>query len=107
MAKLVKAIDSALGYHSSYSSSSETDPAVDMSQFIRSTTDLGGGGMSRHAQARDVQERWMDDRDTFDEAERQVWQEEARLAKMQNVKTDVDAKEAEPEKQASSTSSAS
>lgn len=88
MAKLVKAVDDALGYHSSYSrqhgegeDGEDEAPGFDMSQFVRSLD--AGSGLSRNSQALDVQERWIDSRDVFDDAERAEWEKEGRIAKQQ------------------------
>ena len=74
MATLVKAVDQALGYTPPASSRTHGAPGhshdVDASQFFRT---LDTFGLSRTG---DVQERWIDEKDAYDEFERKKWAEE-------------------------------
>lgn len=69
MATLLRAIDKA-GGHVFGGVEGANDSVWEMSMRQGATT----------MDARDVQERWIDRREEFDEMERQAWEEEARLA---------------------------
>lgn len=77
MARLIATIDSAIGYHSTYTTEQTEDGPFDMSQFIRP---FDGSFMSETA---DVQERWLDRKEDFDEAERQEWAKEGQEVQQQ------------------------
>ena len=79
MASLLKAIDRASGYV--FAGARATDEAGrtlddEASIWAQAMGEQWTGKM----EVRDVQERWVERREEFDEVERKMWQEEARMA---------------------------
>lgn len=87
MATLVKAVDQALGYTAPHLSSSEAhEHEVDASQFFRT---LDGYSLSKNS---DVQERWLDHKDVYDEFEREVWAQEGKQVQEASRSTEKEKK---------------
>ena len=79
MASLVQAIDRASGYvFMGARAADESGRTLDdeASIWAQAMSDSWAGKLD----VRDVQERWIDRKDEFDEQERKQWEEEARLA---------------------------
>ncbi|KAF2863781.1 hypothetical protein K470DRAFT_209856 [Piedraia hortae CBS 480.64] len=94
MASLVKAIDRASGY--ALAGARATD---EFGRTLQDETSVWAQAMSDHwagkLDIRDVQERWIDRKEEFDEMERKAWEEEARLAGALDKDGDVPVDEEE------------
>ncbi len=79
MASLLKAIDRASGYvFAGARGTDEQGRTLDdgASIWAQAMSDQWAGKL----EVKDVQERWVDQKEEYDEAERKLWEEEARLA---------------------------
>jgi hypothetical protein len=79
MASFLRAIDRATGYvFQGARGTDETGKTLDdeASIWAQAMSDHWAGKM----EVRDVQERWIDRREEYDELERKAWEEEAKLA---------------------------
>lgn len=79
MASLLRAIDRASGYVFAGARAMDEEGRTlkdDASIWAQAMSDHWAGKM----EVRDVQERWIERKDEFDQMEREEWKEEARLA---------------------------